>query len=50
MPEIVIEKMNEKYRWMLKVNGSKYASGLEENIVEAAVAVEQCLKEVETNG
>lgn len=46
MPEIIIERINERYRWMVKVNGTKYASGLEETVVDAAVTAEACLEEV----
>ena len=46
MPEIIIEQMNERYRWLVKVNGSKYASGLEDTITEAALQAETILQEV----
>lgn len=46
MPEIIIEQMNERYRWLVKVNGSKYASGLENTITEAALQAEKILQEV----
>lgn len=46
MPEIIIEQMNQRYRWLVKVNGSKYASGLEDTITEAALQAEKILQEV----
>ena len=46
MPEIIIEQMNQRYRWLVKVNGSKYASGLEDAITEAALQAEKILQEV----
>ena len=46
MPEIIIEQMNQRYRWLVKVNGSKYASGLEETVTEAALQAEKILQEV----
>jgi hypothetical protein len=46
MPEIIIEKINDKYRWEIKINGVKHSSGLEKNVVEAAKQADIQLEEI----
>jgi hypothetical protein len=46
MPEITIEKINDKYRWEIKVNGVKHSSGLEKDVVEAAIQADIRLEEI----
>lgn len=46
MPEIIIEKINDKYRWEVKINGVKHSSGLGKDIVEAAAQAETQLEEI----
>lgn len=47
MIEVTIEKLNNRYRWVVKANGIKQASGLEDNMMTAARKAEEKIKEFE---
>ena len=47
MIQVIIEKLNERYLWIVKVDGIKQRSGLEESITDATQAAEVVVKEFE---
>lgn len=47
MNKIIIEKINDKYRWELISLGTPYKTGLEPTITAAALAAESAREELE---
>lgn len=47
MIQVIIEKFDSRYHWIVKVDGIKQRSGLEESITDATKAAEVVVKEFE---